>query len=138
VGDPILETERLVFRPFTPDDFDLLATLHSDPDVQRYIGGMWSREQVQERLDHYVGDQARRGFSKWKVYLRDGSFAGRAGVSVDKTTGEPEVGYSFARAQWGQGLASEASRGVVDWMWANTDVPELTAFAVAGCSRSSA
>ena len=25
---PILETRRMVFQPFTPDDFDL----HSDPD----------------------------------------------------------------------------------------------------------
>jgi RimJ/RimL family protein N-acetyltransferase len=129
VSDPILETERLVFHPFTADDFDLLAGLHSDPQVQTYIGGMWSREEVQERLDHYAGAQAKHGFSKWKVYLRDGTFVGRAGVSVDKTTGEPEVGYSFARAHWGQGLASEAARGVIDWMWANTSVSELTAWA---------
>ena len=130
VDAPILETERLVFHPFTADDFDLLADLHSDPEVQRYIGGTWSREQVQERLDHYAGAQTVHGYSKWTAYLPDGTFVGRAGVSVDKTTGEPEVGYSFARAHWGQGLASEAARGVVDWMWAKTAVPELTAFAV--------
>ena len=127
---PILETERLVFRPFTADDFGLLADLHSDPEVQRYIGGMFSRDDVQQRLDLYVGQQAQFGYSKWKAFLRDGRFVGRAGVSMDKETGEPEVGYSFARAHWGQGLASEAARGIVDWMWANTAVPELTAFAV--------
>lgn len=130
MNDPILETERLVFHPFTADDFDLLADLHSDPEVQRYIGGMWSREEVQRRLDFYAGQQVALGYSKWKVFLRDGTFVGRAGVSFDHETGEPEVGYSFARAHWGQGLASEAAAGVVDWMWANTEVPELIAFAV--------
>ncbi|MFL5297130.1 MAG: GNAT family N-acetyltransferase [Phenylobacterium sp.] len=128
---PILETERLVFRPFTPDDFDLLAELHSDPEVQRFIGGMWTAEEVQRRLDFYVGQQVERGYSKWKAYLRDGEFVGRAGVSLDLHTGDPELGYSFAQRAWGQGLASEAARAIVDWMWANTDAPELTAFAVA-------
>lgn len=134
--DPILETKRLVFHPFTADDLDVLAELHSDPEVQRYIGGMWDDGEVRERLDHYVGAQLQHGFSKWKVFLRDGTFVGRAGVSVDRTTGEPEIGYSFARAYWGQGLASEAARGVVAWMWANTAAPELTAFAAVGNAAS--
>ncbi|WP_374574987.1 GNAT family N-acetyltransferase [Phenylobacterium sp.] len=126
---PILETERLVFRPFTAEDFDLLAGLHADPQVQRYIGGLWSREVIQRRLDQYVGDQQRLGFSKWKAFLRDGTFVGRAGVSLMPDTGEPEIGYSFARAAWGEGLASEAAIGVVDWMFANTDVAGLIGFA---------
>jgi ribosomal-protein-alanine N-acetyltransferase len=128
---PILTTERLVFRPFTADDYGLLAQLHSDPEVQRYIGGIWSAEEVQKRLDFYVGQQAELGWSKWKAYLKaDGSFVGRAGVSVDLHTAEPELGYSFARRAWGQGLASETARAIVDWMWTNTELAELTAFAV--------
>src|SRR6185312_7724452 len=80
-AEPILETERLVFHPFTPDDLPLLRDLHSDPEVQRYIGGMWEAEVLQRRLDQYVTDQAARGISKWKAYLKDGTFVGRAGVS---------------------------------------------------------
>ena len=128
----ILETKRLVFTPFTPDDVDLLAALHADPEVQRYIGGMWPREEVQARVDLYVSDQARYGFSKWKANLRDGTFVGRAGVSVDPDLGgTPELGYSFARSVWGQGLASEATFAIVDFMFTRTDVPEIAAFAVA-------
>jgi ribosomal-protein-alanine N-acetyltransferase len=130
VDAPILTTERLVFRPFTPDDFDLLLDLHSDPEVQRYIGGMFGAEGVRMRLDHYLRDQADRGFSKWKAYLRDGTFVGRAGVSTDPENGGVELGYSFARAFWGLGLASEAARCVVEWMWRNTDEPRIGAFAV--------
>lgn len=131
MDDLILETERLVFRPFAPDDLGLLAELHSDPQVQRYIGGMWPPEEVQRRLDFYVGQQAELGWSKWKACLKaDGSFVGRAGVSLDPDLGEPELGYSFARRAWGQGLASETAPAVLAWMWANTDVPEVAAFAV--------
>jgi RimJ/RimL family protein N-acetyltransferase len=130
VGDVILKTERLVFRPFTPQDFDLLLELHSDPQVQRYIGGMFGEAGVRQRLDHYLRDQAERGFSKWKAYLRDGTFVGRAGVSSDPESGAVELGYTFARAHWGQGLASEAASGIAAWVWANTDLAQIGAFAV--------
>lgn len=126
---PILETERLVFHPFTADDFALLAELHADPQVQRYIGGAWTEATIRRRLDQYVGDQARLGYSKWKAFLRDGTFVGRAGVSLMPDSGEAEIGYSFARAAWGRGLASEAAQGVVDWMFARTGVPEIIGFA---------
>ena len=56
---PIFETERLVFHPFAPDDHGLLADLHADPEVQRYIGGAWTALDIQGRLDSYVAEQAR-------------------------------------------------------------------------------
>jgi RimJ/RimL family protein N-acetyltransferase len=130
VDDIILQTERLVFRPFTPADFDLLLELHSDPQVQRYIGGLFGAEGVRTRLDHYLKDQAEHGFSKWKAYLKDGTFVGRAGISTNPEGGGVELGYTFARAHWGQDLASEAARGIVDWVWARTDLPRIGAFAV--------
>ncbi|MCR5878028.1 GNAT family N-acetyltransferase [Phenylobacterium sp. J367] len=126
--DPILETERLVFHPFTPDDYPLLAELHADPEVQRYIGGAWTREAIQGRLDAYVAEQARYGFSKWKVFLRDGTFVGRCGVSLWSRNGGFEIGYSLRRAAWGQGLATEAAKAVRDRFWQLSDAGHLNGF----------
>jgi RimJ/RimL family protein N-acetyltransferase len=128
VTEPILETERLIFRPFTADDYDLLADLHSDPEVQRHIGGAWTREAIQGRLDSYVAEQARYGFSKWKAYLRDGTFAGRCGVSLWPRNGEFEIGYTFRREAWGQGLATEAASAVCDRFWRLSDARRLHGF----------
>jgi ribosomal-protein-alanine N-acetyltransferase len=124
---PILETERLVFHPFTPADMPLLVELHGDPEVQRYIGGLWPADAYERRLAQYVADQAAYGVSKWKAHLRDGTFVGRAGVSFWEVTGF-ELGYSFKQAAWGQGLATEAAHGIVDWTWANTDIDRLCGF----------
>ncbi|MGZ6015845.1 MAG: GNAT family N-acetyltransferase [Phenylobacterium sp.] len=125
---PILETERLAFHPFTPDDYDLLADLHADPEVQRYVGGLWTRDVIQTRLDTYVAEQARYGFSKWKAYLRDGTFAGRCGVSFWDRIGEFELGYTFRRSAWGQGLATEAAQAVADRFFRVTPHPRLHGF----------
>ena len=37
VMDVLLETARLVLRPFTGDDADELVELDSDPEVMRYL-----------------------------------------------------------------------------------------------------
>ena len=130
----ILETERLVFRPFTPDDLDLVTDLHSDPEVQRYLGGMWAPPEMQATLDRFVLSQATHDYSKWAVFLRDGTFVGRAGVSrfpalTDKGFGgDRELGYTLKQAFWGSGIASEAAGAVRDWFWANTDETCLIGF----------
>lgn len=128
MNDVILQTERLVFRPFTSDDFALLADLHSDPEVQRHLGGMWTPEVIRRRLDQYVAEQAGRGHSKWKTCLRDGTFVGRAGVSWWAPTGELELGYTLKRTFWGGGLATEAAAGVAAWTFANTPAGRIIGF----------
>lgn len=48
-----LTTERLVLRPFSSDDLDDLYTIHSSPEVVRYL--YWdvrSRDEVEEVLRH--------------------------------------------------------------------------------------
>ena len=94
-GPPILTTARMTFRPFTSDDFDLIALLHRDPEVGRYMGGVWPDAEIHEALDRFVAEQAERGHSKWAVFTKAGEFVGRAGVSLWPATGELELGYAF-------------------------------------------
>ena len=124
----ILETTRMVFRPFTPDDFALLAELHRDPEVGRYMGGVWGDAEIEQRLKDFVTEHAERGHSKWCVHTKDGVFVGRAGVSVWPTTGELELGYAFRPEFWGQGLATEAARAVAAWTFANLGVDHIIAY----------
>lgn len=138
MNDPILQTERLVFRPFTPDDLGLVLDLHSDPEVQRYLGGTWPPEMFQSTLDRMVRQQAEVGHAKWACFLKDGTFVGRAGVGIFPPLlaagqgGDREVGYSFKRAHWGGGLATEAASALVRWFFANTPDDRLFGFTEPG------
>lgn len=128
MAEPILTTERLAFRPFTPDDFDLMARLHRDPQVGRYFGGAWSDEKVREAIAEFAAEQAERGHSKWLAFTHDGEFVGRAGVSYWEHTGELELGYALLPAFWGRGLATEAARAVAAYAFRVTDVDHLIGF----------
>lgn len=125
---PILETARLVLRPFTPGDLPQLAELHRDPGVGRYMGGVWDEARTAAALERFIADQARLGHSKWAAHLHDGTFVGRAGVSPWEPTGEVELGYVLKPEHWGQGLATEAARAVAAWTFANLPVDHIIAF----------
>jgi RimJ/RimL family protein N-acetyltransferase len=128
MAEPILTTERLAFRPFTPNDFELMARLHRDPEVGRYFGGVWHDEKVRGAIAEFAAEQAELGHSKWLAFLHDGTFVGRAGVSFWEHTGELELGYALLPAFWGQGLATEAARAVADFAFKATEVDHLIGF----------
>jgi ribosomal-protein-alanine N-acetyltransferase len=125
---PILTTARMTFRPFTYGDRALLEELHRDPEVGRYMGGVWTDERIAAALEAFIADQAEFGHAKWVANLHDGTFVGRAGISVWEPTGELELGYVLKPQYWGQGLATEAARAVADWTFANTGVDHIIAF----------
>jgi ribosomal-protein-alanine N-acetyltransferase len=131
---PVLETERLVFEPFTAEDLPLIIELHSDPEVQRYMGGEWSDGDMRDTLARFLREQSALGHTKWKASLRDGTFVGRAGVSPFPRAPDPaaaperELGYCFKRAWWGMGLATEAAGAIRDWFFANTGHDHLIGF----------
>lgn len=128
VDRPILETERLVFRPFRPDDLPRLQLLHRDPQVGRYMGGVWPDEKIAEALDAFIADQAQYGHAKWAAFDRQGEFVGRAGVSMWEDTGELEIGYVLRPKFWGRGLATEAARAIAAWTFAHTGVGHVIGF----------
>lgn len=127
----IIETDRLRFTPFAPGDLTLFRDLHSDPEVQRFMSpdGLAMPEEIaREQLARQIETQARFGFSKWKLCLKDGRFIGRAGLSPFERTNEVELGYVLKQDMWGQGFATEAAAAVARWAFTYLPIDHLIAF----------
>ncbi len=118
-AEVLFETERLVLRRFTPGDVELLVELDSDPEVMRHINGgpPTSREQVQgDIIPRWMAMYAAglgRGF--WAACAReDGRFLGWFHLKQGYYwPDELEVGYRLRRAEWGKGVASEGTCGLI-------------------------
>jgi RimJ/RimL family protein N-acetyltransferase len=110
-----IETERLLVRPFQPDDVDAMAKIYSDPDVMRHVSiGVLDRERTAALLEDYRRAQERHGFSSWAVVEKEsGTVVGDVGFGLYPPTGEPELGYTLAAGFWGRGYALEAARACV-------------------------
>ena len=109
----MIETERLLLRPFTPADLDALASLNADPDVMRYIadGKPQSRAQTEIRLNEVLDHWQQHGFGLFTAIEKtSGDFVGFCGLKYLNTSSEIEVGYRLAKRFWRRGLATEAAR----------------------------
>ena len=117
-----LETERLVLRPYNDGDLESLHALYSRPDVARWLYYEPSTlEQSREKLARKVAGcelSEEHGLSA-AVELRDGTYVGDVvlfDLKVEHKT--VELGFSLDPRHQGKGYATEASRALVDWAFA--------------------
>lgn len=113
----ILETSRLILRPFVADDLDRMAKLMANEDFMRFSMGPMTREQTKSFLDKVIGWDRDGMPSQFAVIVRSSeTVAGYCGFFHHEVDGkmEIEIGYRLDRAFWSRGLATEASRTVRD------------------------
>jgi RimJ/RimL family protein N-acetyltransferase len=127
-----LETNRLVLRPFLETDLDDLCTLYSDPDVMRYLNtGVLNRDETTVRLKRMLDHWQTHGYGIWAViHKKDDRFIGRCGIANVHDFPDCELVYTFARAYWGQGYATEAARAALDYAFIHLKLPRVIALAV--------
>jgi [ribosomal protein S5]-alanine N-acetyltransferase len=115
--DCFLESDRLVFRCWRAEDFDLALGLWGDPEVTAFIGGPFSREHGRARLEQEIALADDYGVQYWPVFLREtGQHAGCAGLRpypIEAAT--YELGVHLRAPFWKRGLAAEAARAVMDY-----------------------
>jgi RimJ/RimL family protein N-acetyltransferase len=120
-------------RPPTRDDLAALIRIRTDEDVARYLGGieMQTPEYIARRLDFYIDCHARHGFAMGPLLAKPGGeMIGWAGLQPLEETGEIEVGYSFDKAHWGRGYATEAAAAWLRYGFERANLPRIVAVAV--------
>ena len=120
----MIETERLVLRPWRDEDRAPFAELNADPQVMRYFPAPLSREESDAVVDRLITRHAEHGFTFAPAERKaDALFLGFVGLTRTEVgqsfDGAPEIGWRLRREAWGQGYASEAAGAWLDWAWAN-------------------
>ena len=135
----MIETPRLVVRPWREADRAPYHALCRDPEVMRFLGPLQSRAENDAAIDRMIAVQAERGHCFWAVERRDdGTLLGFCGLLPGKppVEGDVEIGWRFGSAHWGQGYAREAAAACLAWAWANLDVAAVAAITVLANTRS--
>jgi RimJ/RimL family protein N-acetyltransferase len=115
----ILETDRLLLRPFRTSDLDDYAALNADPEVLRHLGGgaqPCDRGRSWRHLAFLIGHWQLGGAGIWAVEHREtGSFLGVTGFSEPAGWPGFELSWMLARPWWGHGYATEGARAALDY-----------------------
>jgi len=123
VDAPRLETERLILRGPSRDDFAAVAAIWGDEQVTRFVlRAPLSGEEAWTRFLRGIGHWMLCGYGLW--YLEEkatGRLVGEVGFldahrdMQPSLEGTPEVGWVLARAAWGKGYATEALKALLSW-----------------------
>lgn len=129
----LFETDRLVLSGWREDQLGDLLRLHGDPLVARYLdadGQPWSQEKAAARLAIWRDNFTQHRMGKLRLTRKgDNRFIGRAGFGLFGDKGEPEIGYALLPEFHGQGYATEAARGLRDWIFHKTEWDYFLGFA---------
>ena len=103
----MMETERILLRPWRDDDAETLFKYASDPDVGPRAG--WPPHSSVEMSLEVIRT----------VYLP------ARGCPIPAREGEPLVGYWIAKPYWNQGICTEALKLVIEHIRKTTDIKSL-------------
>jgi RimJ/RimL family protein N-acetyltransferase len=116
---PLLQTNRLLLRPFRSEDQSALLLLISEKEVAATtlrIPHPCTLRDVQDWLATHGQEYERRETIRWAVCLRHSdTLVGGISLFLNDPFQSAELGYWIGRPYWGQGCAWEAAKKVVDF-----------------------
>lgn len=121
-GTKIIETERLILRPFHETDAEpMFRNWASDPEVTKFL--TWPAHEKLEASKQITkcwveGNDVPKNY-QWAIELKSiqepiGSISA---VKTDDRTESATIGYCIGRNWWGQGITAEALKSVIDFFF---------------------
>lgn len=139
----ILETERLILRPWVEEDLAPFAAINADPRVMEYFPCPLSRDESDYSVKCAVDHIQKFGWGFWAVSLiHTEAFIGFIGLEhVDFNahfTPAVEIGWRLAFEHWGKGYATESALASLQYGFETLKLNEIVAFTAIQNSRSKA
>ena len=119
----VMETERLMLREMTDDDFQALYKVLADSDIMQHYPYTFDEVRVRNWIERNIERYRVFGFGLWAVCLKEtDEMIGDCGLTMQLIKGEikPEIGYHIRADKQRKGYAKEAAIAVRDWTFNNT------------------
>ncbi|MBU9808716.1 GNAT family N-acetyltransferase [Rahnella perminowiae] len=129
----ILETARLLLRPVEADDIGSFFAIYGDPQTNLFNprGPLKDMTAAQEKLSGWLQEWSDHGFGHWAIALnhKPDEIIGFGGLGIREGYENHRVflGYRFATAAWGKGLATEFATAVLNTGFEKLGIPQISA-----------
>lgn len=128
---PRIETQRLILRPFLPEDAEVVQILAGHEEIARntlampfpYLDGMAEAWIATHAHDYIDGKSV-----IWAITLKDTDLLiGAIGLSLQIQFLLAELGYWVGLEYWNQGYCTEAVKAVIDYGLNTMNLHKITA-----------
>jgi len=129
MNTPILETDRLILRPFKEDDAkDVFECWESDPDVAKYM--FWTSHNDLEKTKEWILFELEQiQSSEWYrfaiVLKQTKELIGTALIYYETEVEGWEIAYNLGKKYWGLGYATEAMKKVLIFARKQLELSEI-------------
>ena len=123
---------KFILRRLTADDLPAFLAYRSDPEVARYQSWGETDENSARRLITHMAQAQIPMPGEWSqiaVAGEDGFLLGDMGLHLNDTGTEAEVGITLARAAQGNGVATQAVRAAVAFLFQTPTLGRVIAIA---------
>lgn len=131
----IIETERLLLREFTMDDFEAVYEFNSNLELHKYTGDeiIQSLDRAKEIIrDIWLEDYKKYGYGRWAaIYKPENRIIGFAGLKYLPEFDQTDIGFRFLPEYWGKGLATEASLEIIKYGFEKLGIDKIIGIAMA-------
>ncbi|HEY5348487.1 MAG TPA: GNAT family N-acetyltransferase [Candidatus Lustribacter sp.] len=137
----MLETPRLLLRPWRDSDVAAWVAMSADPRVMEFFPATLERAQAELMVHGLRTRLERDGYGWWALEVKGGAAFAGAIVLQDipfeaHFTPATEVGWWLARQHWGHGYATEGARAALDFAFGELRRSEVIAITTPANVRS--
>ncbi|SHI94759.1 Protein N-acetyltransferase, RimJ/RimL family [Clostridium cavendishii DSM 21758] len=129
VETPILETGRLILRPFCIEDAqEVFECWESDSDVAKYM--FWISHNDINKTIGWIEEEIRKinsdDWYRWAILLKEtDELIGTGLIYFEEEYGKFEIAYNLGKKAWGVGYTTEAMQVVIKFVKEKLGIREI-------------
>ena len=114
-----IETGRLIAKPFSEDDLDMIYRLYSDEEMLKYTPhDTMNMEEAKDHLAQILKNWGKTPLTDLEFLLLSkdgGGKVGRCGINIDAETDSAMIGLYLIKEEWNKGYATEIVNAMMEY-----------------------
>ncbi|WP_442600124.1 GNAT family N-acetyltransferase [Neobacillus sp. D3-1R] len=136
----VLKSDLLTLKKIEPHDIEEVFEIYSNDNVFEFCGIIpkHNKETVKKMIGHFERDYLKKMRIKWGIYTNeDRKLVGIIeAMDFNQKVNMVTIGYFLAETSWGKGLATEAVRLLVEFLFTQVKVNRIQAEVMPPNSKS--
>ena len=115
----MIETKRLILRPFDCNDLDIIVKLYSDEEIMEYMPiPVLDEETAGKLLNRFAAGWEKTPQINYEMAVIDketNEKIGRAEITRNDSEESAMIGWMLIKSEWGKGLATEIAEALIEY-----------------------